>query len=85
MQCAVPMSVDCKIVYDSAMWEVFYERLMRFVIPMKLLMSVKCTKGKPRRLDMFDTSHSGWFEGATASPVNFSACFRVAITKVLAD
>jgi hypothetical protein len=80
MQCAVPLSVDCKEVYDSAMWEVFCEHL----IPMKLLMSVKCTKGKPRRADVFDTSHSGWSEGATASPVNFNACFRIASTNFVA-
>jgi len=42
----------CKKVYDSAMWEVFCERLMGFVIPVKLLMSVKCAEGKPRRADM---------------------------------
>jgi hypothetical protein len=84
MQCAVPLSVDCKKVYDSAVWEVFCEHLMGFVIPLKLLMSVKCVKGKPRRADMFDTSHSRWSEGATAPPVIFNACFKIALAKVLA-
>ena len=30
-------------------------------------------------------SHSGWSEGGTASPVIFNACFRIAITKLLAS
>jgi hypothetical protein len=33
---------------------------------------------------MFDTSHSRWCEGATALPVIFNACFKIALAKVLA-
>ena len=81
--------VDFKKAYDSVRWEVLYNTLTAFGIPMKLVRLIKTyatetcsTVGVGKKLfDMFPT-RNGLKQGDALSPLLFNFALHYAIRKV---